>query len=351
MTDKAAEHDVSQLQPMQQKTYSGLDKMEWGHGYGHYRYYIPAQDQIHIQFSWGHVSGTLTTGKDSQSDYTNAPLVQRYEEAKALFVLAKQFFEETINRDLEFEESFADEEMTLSVAVEEQGDVQVMDTATDDVLQWTSDQLASAILGAEAEADMPRLREMILAVENTGFTIAQSEKLSPWLLSFATKYRDKNNPQDKAAIWSAIRTGASMLTPSYADRLLPLLEPGHSIETSLVTVKMIGRIFEAQPPAEVDKYPVLANEVLRIAEALLNRYAITVSQSAAMAQLVVYALVAMASSKTQQIVESVRQLGVSWFIQQTQRELRELRDIWASRPIPVAERPLELLDRAIESLA
>ncbi|GEM_PF-1380565 len=349
MTDKAAEH-VSQLPSTRQRRYSGLDETEWGHGYGHYRYYIPAQDQIHIQFPWGHVSGTLTTGRDSQSDYTNAPLVQ-YEEAKALFVLAKQFFEEKINRDLEFEESFADEELVLSVAVEEQGDVQVMDTASDDVLQWTSDQLASAILGAEAEADMPRLREMILAAENTGFTIAQSEKLSPWLLSFATKYRDKNNPQDKAAIWSAIRTGASMLTPSYADRLLPLLEPGHSIETSLVTVKMIGRIFEAQPPAEVDKYPVLADEVLRIAEALLNRYAITVSQSAAMAQLAVYALVAMASSKTQQIVESVRQLGVSWFIQQTQRELRELRDIWASRPVPVAERPLELLDRAIESLA
>ena len=50
-----------------------------------------------------------------------------------------------------------------------------------------------------------------------------------------------------------------------------------------MTVKMLGRIFEAQPPADVDQYPELAAEVRQIAESLLNRYAIASSQSAAMA--------------------------------------------------------------------
>jgi len=141
-----------------------------------------------------------------------------------------------------------------------------------------------------------------------------------------------------------------MLTPDDTNGLRSLLEPGHSIETSLVTVKMLGRIFEAQPPAEVDEHKELANEVCQIAKSLLNRYAITVSQSAAMAQLAIYALAAMASSETQQIVETVQQLGVTWFTQQTLRELCELRSIWSSRPVPVADRPQKLLDRVIQTL-
>ncbi len=51
------------------------------------------------------------------------------------------------------------------------------------------------------------------------------------------------------------------------------------------TVKMLGRIFEAQPPAEVDEYKDLANDVYKIAELSLNPHVITASQIAAKAQL------------------------------------------------------------------
>lgn len=319
--------------------------------FGPYRIDHLTQDEAIAYFPKGNIHGIWRPGGDSQSDPKDPSIQLITKELRDILVpLVKQRVEEKINRDRESDESFAVEEPVRPVSVEEQVSGQAVDTVTDDFLQWTSDHLYSAILDADSESDMPRLREIILVAEDAGFTVAQSEQLAPWLLSFAERRRDSSDPHNEAAVWSAIRTGASMLTPHDVDNLRPLLEPGHSIETSLVTVKMLGRIFEAQPPAEIDEHRDLADEVCQIAESLLNRYAITVSQSAAMAQLAIYALAAMASSETQRFVETIQQLGVTWFTQQTLRELRELRNIWASRPVPVAERPRELLTKALQTL-
>jgi len=349
MTNQA-EESVGQLQPTQQQKpldiNKATDKAEWIEGCGRYQFCKPAQDQIIAYIEGMKISGTFTPNPgDSQSDCTAATPSQLKSE-KLLWDTVEEFS----NRVCKVWKSFDDEETALSVEVEEQVGGQVADTETDDVLQWAPDQLVSAILHPQAGSDMPHLREMILIAEDTGFSVEESKQLAPWLLNFAQKYRDSNDPQDEVAVWSAIRTGASMLRPQSTNLLFPLLEPGHSIETSLVTVKMVGRIFEAQPPAKIDEYKELANEVCRIAKSLLNLYAITSSQSAAMAQLAIYALAAMASSKTQQIVETVKQLGVIWFTRRTFRKLRELANIWASRPVPVAEKPKELLSETIQML-
>jgi len=330
--------------------YSDTKQVKWINGYGSYQYCIPTQDQIIACFKGMRISGTYKKTGDSQSEDIDATTLRSRSEAYSVFLdIVNQYIKE-LDRPWEVWKNFFSEEPARSVAVEEQVGDRAVDTATDDVLQLTSDQIASAILDPEAEADMPHLREMILIAEDTGFTVEQSKQLAPWLLSFAERHRDSSDPQDEAAVWSAIRTGASMLTPDSANDLHKLLEPGHSIETSLVTLKMIGRIFEAQPPKDVDQHKELANEICQIANSLLNRYAISVSQSAAMAQLAIYALAAMASSETQQIVETVQQLGVTWFTQQTLRELCELRSIWSNRPVPVEARPQELLERVIQIL-
>ena len=322
-------------------------KWNWG------RYQIDhlTREEAVAYFPHGRIRGIWTSNRDSQSDYTNAISTRSIpKEIKEVFdLLITNVKIKSVNLHWKSKYISNVEEPIESVAVTEQVE-QETDTTADDISQWPSDQLASTIMQSAAETDMPRLRDMILTAEDTGFTVEQSEQLAPWLLNFAVRCRDNDDPQDEAAVWSAIRTGASMLPPQAANLLLPLLKPGHSIETSLVTVKMLGRIFEAQPPAEVDEYQNLANEALRIAESLLNRYAITVSQSAAMAQLAIYALAAMASSETQRVVETVQQLSVTWFTQQMLRELRELRTNWLSRPVPVADRPRQLLDRVILTL-
>ncbi len=209
--------------------------------------------------------------------------------------------------------------------------------------EWTSDSLADELLGLDIEKDWPRLRELILTAENFDFTLDQSALLAPRLLDLAVQYRDSDDQQDAAGVRSAIRTGASMLRPNEVDRLLALLEPGHSIDTCLVALKMLWRIFEGRPPERPDQHTDLADDIRRIAESLLNSCAIASSKSAAVAQLAVCALAAMASTETLNIVRTVRRMGVPWFSQQTAHELRELRRSWNARAAPEV---LELLERA-----
>lgn len=217
--------------------------------------------------------------------------------------------------------------------------------------EWTSDRLTDELHKFDIEDDWPRLRELVLTAEDTNFSVKQSKLVAPALLMLATQYRDSDDPKDKPAVYSAIRTGASMLRPNESGCLLKLLAPGHPIDTSLVTLKMLGRIFEAQPPTKLNQHSDLTAKVGEIAKLLLNPYAIGNSQTAAMGQLAVYALAAMASDETLPIVQDVRRIGVSWFTQQTARELHELRSSWDARSAPAAPEVLELLDRAIQELS
>ncbi|MCH8881253.1 MAG: hypothetical protein IID34_15410 [Planctomycetes bacterium] len=215
---------------------------------------------------------------------------------------------------------------------------------------WTSDQLAHELLNCDPESDWSRHREIIFQSEDAAFSVEQSVRLAPRLLELAEQHRDSNDPQDAPVVLSAIRTGASMLRPTEAERLLPLLEPGHSIETSLVALKMLGRVFETQPPDDTDQYEALASEARSIAESLLNPYAIATSQSAAMAQLAVYALAAMGSSHLVTMTQTIRQLAVDWFTRRTVRKLRELDEFWQSQRCNVASAHRDLVSGALAEL-
>ena len=350
MSDPATEY-VPWLQPKRQRKHPTGYSSKFLNRYGAYTINPIAHGDVIASFPDGSVRGPWTSQGDTQSDSIDAPSVKLIsEELHAVIDVMKRYRGEQFNRAWESVESSGDEEPPESHPVKKPTSSQDIDTTPDDVSQWTSAQLTSDILQAKAESNMPKLREMILIAEDTGFTADQSGRLAPWLLSYAERHRDSCDPQDEAAVWSAIRTGASMLTQDAADDLRPLLQPGHSIETSLVALKMLGRIFEAQPPTDVDQHLAIAGDVRQIAESLLNRYAITVSQSAAMAHLAIYALVAMASSETQQMVEIAQELDAAWFTRRTHRKLDELRDIWASRSATVSDKPRALLDRVIETL-
>jgi len=334
---------------------------EWQHCYGPFAYYEYAQDQACVRIPSGTVSGRYKPSLDPQSeDVTTrrserirsilATLLEAAEQKEICSSILTKLKGGLLSKHFDQWASFADEELTWSCEVEAQVDSGDVDTVGEELSQWTSDQLLGGILDPQSESDMPRLREMILLAEDTGITREQSALLAPWLLRFAERNRNSDDLQDAVVVWSAIRTGASMLTPDKANQLLPLLEPGHAIETSLVAVKMLGRIFEAQPPSDVDCYPALAHEVRAILDSLLNRYAIATSQSAAMAQLAIYALAAMACSEIRKVVETVRDLGVKWFTRRAGRDLRDLLQIWSNRPVPAGHKPRELLECALQAL-
>ena len=220
-----------------------------------------------------------------------------------------------------------------------------------DIYEWTPEQLTSEMLNLQMDSDYLRIREIIFLAEDTDFTVAQSKLVAPWLISFAQICRDSKNIENQDAVLSAIRTGASMLNRDHIYSLYRLLEPGHPVETTLVTIKMIGRIFEAQPPSGIDEYQELSNIIYDIAKLLLNSYAITSSKIAAMAQLSIYAIAAMASSRTQQAVYAVGRINANWFSTQVLRKLYKLRNIWiTSSDYTVDKEQQEMINKAIKYL-
>ena len=209
------------------------------------------------------------------------------------------------------------------------------------------DELTDVLLNRN---DWTQLQELIQTAECTDFTPEQSKKLAPRLLQLAIQHRDETGHKP-VAIWSAIRTGASMLYPSQAHQLEPLFAPGSHVDTTMTSVKMLGRIFEAQPPKKKDQYQDLSDDMRYIANCLLNEYSIASSQCAALAQLSIYALAAMASSQTIDVVTTVKNLGISWFAQQMHFELKELRGYWSGNPRVAPDEPRKLLEQAIQVLA
>lgn len=200
-----------------------------------------------------------------------------------------------------------------------------------------------------------RLLGMILMAEDMEFTVEQSKILSPWLLNFAKEYRDidSKNSRYKCVVWSAIRTGASMLTPDYVgfiDNLIPLLEQNHRIPTMLVVIKMVGRIFEAQPPKEIDKYEKMAKEIYNIIESIINKETVNYHREAIIG-LSINALAAMGSSSIKQIIKKIIKDKEAWFIQMCLKELKKLRQKWENNFKIEPQEPLILLNEVIYQLA
>ncbi len=198
--------------------------------------------------------------------------------------------------------------------------------------------------------DMPRLRELILTIDDTSFSPQKRTQLDSWLLKFAIQFRDSKDTGDVAVVWSAIRTGASMIGLDAADHLLTLMELGHHIETSLVAVKMLGRIFEVRPPTDVDQHSNLADGVLELVTPLLKPCVIKLNDCPPMVSLAIYALAAMACSEVIPVVETVHKLGIPWITRWTTHKLRDLREVWQIRPDPVSDKPRELLENALRTL-
>lgn len=212
------------------------------------------------------------------------------------------------------------------------------------------ESLAETILATDPARSGADIRPWILAAEDAQFAPALRGDLADWLLAFAMARRDSQDPGDAPAVWSALRTGASMLRPGEADKIAPLLEPGHPIDTSLVAVKMLGRIFEAHPPEAADAHDRLAATVAGMVHALLNPFAIDNPDCAARAQLGLHALAAMASHRLEAAAGEAARLG-GWFARQSARDLGRLARRWRAASPPVRDGVLSPLERAVRALS
>lgn len=202
------------------------------------------------------------------------------------------------------------------------------------------------IINSEDKYNVPK--EIIFQIEDTGFTVEQSAVVSPWLLDFALENRKKiNHIDDSYAVLSAIRTGASMLTPNKVECLFPLLETGYIVDTSLVTVKMISRIFEAQPPSIIGEHKIVAEKICEIVNSMLNDSPDhLLHRDVALMQLGITALVGMGSDKVYQILERFKNKK-KWVKNYILHNMKDLRVVWQKRKDPISSQMDEFINETI----
>jgi hypothetical protein len=205
------------------------------------------------------------------------------------------------------------------------------------------------IINSEDKYNVPE--EIIHQIEDTDFTVEQSEIVSPWLIGFALENRDKHDATDVKALFfsvsSAIRTGASMLYPDQVERLFPLLEEGHIVDTSLVTVKMISRIFEAQPPSKIGEHEVVAEKIYEIINSMLNDSLANIRHTdVALIQLGITALVGMGSKKVYQILERIKNKE-KWIDNYIIHNIKDLKKAWQRRKDPISSQMDEFINETI----
>ncbi len=218
-------------------------------------------------------------------------------------------------------------------------------------------ELLSDIMNPDIESDITHIRETIHLAEDTDFTVEESKIVSPWLLNFAKEYRDSLDTEDEYPVYSAIRTGASMLSTEEVECLFPLLADGHKIETSLVTVKMIGRIFKAQPPSGIGRYELVANEIYNniIVPMTDKPMAVLSHRDAARVELCLTSMIAMGSALIAISTDSIsdvleKVIDETWFKKYLLHNVQELRATWSKRAEPISPIMKKSLDDIINFL-
>lgn len=188
------------------------------------------------------------------------------------------------------------------------------------------------------------LREFILAAEDMQFP----EHFAKLLIDFAIKEKDnENSSYGSAVVHSAIRTGASMLRLDKVDLLIPLLQRGSVINTTIITLKMIGRIFEATPPCKLNQHEKIADIVLMFVYGYTPRF----TDDAVYSELAIRAVAAMASDR---LIYAIRLITTDvdfpkWFKNDVLRDLQRLYSVWCDKKPDVDDGTLKpLVDSIME---
>lgn len=182
---------------------------------------------------------------------------------------------------------------------------------------------------ARPDARPERRDALVFAAENVHFPPHLRGIASDHLLAIASTQRSGFEDREKV-VWSALRRGASLLTPNQVERILPFLENG-SVDTRAVALQSIARMFEPRPP---DTIPLkVADRVLQFARKFLDPDVFTAGDPSLIARNAVSALATMADPRLNSVTESVRALSRGFLTRRIYQELNRIRSGWLARGV------------------
>jgi len=181
----------------------------------------------------------------------------------------------------------------------------------------------------DSSISQAKLFETILFAEIAAFDEPQTKALLQLLFEFVDKYRFSQDEDTKTAVGAAIRKLAMNLPDFEIEQYANLFHPTEtdtlSCEIELELAKAILWRLTAQPASLSDDFPNLENCLAEIASLYLNSRLLLQKNYAAISLQAVLGILLLNSQHADHIIQSVRDMKISWFSDLLVRRLKRLR--------------------------
>lgn len=192
---------------------------------------------------------------------------------------------------------------------------------------------------------------LVLAAESMQFlSQGMREELADRLLAIARELRNSRQTFDASTVWSALRTYASLIPRNEVVSLLEFLNGQGTVDTRLVALQCVARMFEPALPEPGQVSSVLADCVYIFAEKMTDPLVITPGEVAAIALNAICALAAIRDPRLPDTLARVVKLKKPWFARQVRQRLHLLAVGW--QPCGTgAQQAIDAIHQQTESLA
>ena len=193
---------------------------------------------------------------------------------------------------------------------------------------------------------------LVYAAENVHFEApSQQAAVCDRLREVALKLRESSKAGTEHVVWSAMRRFASLLPAERAADLLEFLNRKGAVDTRMVALQSIARLFENAPPSDIAALEPLTERVAEYADKFLDPDVFAGGENSAIARNAVLALAALGSLRVVDSVQRVNALGRRWLSRQVQRQLEELLDGWRRHDATSQDTPaFEVVSNALAAL-
>ncbi len=193
---------------------------------------------------------------------------------------------------------------------------------------------------------------IVYAAENVHFKAPeQQSRVRSRLRELAIELREVSQAGTEHVVWSAMRRFSSLMPSEEANDLVEFLDRKGVVDTRMVALQCVARVFHAGPPSDTAAFEPLVRRVGEYAEKFLDPDVFAGGENSSIARNAVLALAALGSPKLQDGAARVNALGRRWLSFQVRRQLQELLDSWKDQD-PGSERSpaFEVVERALKTV-
>lgn len=173
---------------------------------------------------------------------------------------------------------------------------------------------------------------LVFAAEDACFSTPDlRRRVCGALRRVALELRSSSRSGIEQVVWSAVRRFGTLVEPESLGQLQEFLTSGTYVDTRLVALQMVTRVFEQSPPDNPELLRGLCDRTFELATKFLDPDVFASGDISAIASQAVVVLCVCADGRAVRCIGHARALGRRWFLRKLRGALEDLREGWAGR--------------------